>query len=64
MRRDRREMLMRRTLPSLVLAAALAVVPALAQERVVNVYNWNDYIAEDAAKNFQQVTGIKVNYTT
>lgn len=55
---------MRRTLPSLVLAAALAAPPALAQERVVNVYNWNDYIAEDAAKNFQQVTGIKVNYTT
>jgi len=57
------EILMRRML-SVLAAAALAALPASAQERVVNVYNWNDYIAEDATKNFQQVTGIKVNYTT
>jgi putrescine transport system substrate-binding protein len=52
----------------LPLAAALPLVFAaadgMAQGKVVNVYNWTDYIAEDATKTFQQATGIKANYTT
>ncbi len=46
----------------------LAVVPllmastALAQDNVVNIYNWSDYIAEDTIANFEAKTGIKVNY--
>ncbi len=49
---------------AVALLLGLLAVPAVAQERVVNVYNWNDYIAEDTARNFQQASGIKVNYTT
>lgn len=33
-----------------------------AEEKVLNVYNWSDYIAEDTIKNFEEKTGIKVNY--
>jgi putrescine transport system substrate-binding protein len=32
------------------------------EEKVVNVYNWSDYIAEDTIANFEKETGIKVNY--
>jgi putrescine transport system substrate-binding protein len=39
-----------------------AAAPAAAEEKVVNVYNWSDYIAEDTLANFEQETGIKVNY--
>ncbi|PRD41189.1 spermidine/putrescine ABC transporter substrate-binding protein PotF [Phyllobacterium phragmitis] len=44
----------------LVLAAA--VVPSGAQERVVNVYNWSDYIDESILADFTKETGIKVVY--
>jgi putrescine transport system substrate-binding protein len=30
--------------------------------KVLNIYNWSDYIAEDTLKNFEKETGIKVNY--
>ncbi|HZV66020.1 MAG TPA: polyamine ABC transporter substrate-binding protein [Telluria sp.] len=48
-------------------AALLAVVltaPASAQqeEKVLNIYNWSDYIADDTIKNFEKETGIKVRY--
>lgn len=33
-----------------------------AEEKVLNVYNWSDYIAEDTIKNFEKRTGIKVRY--
>jgi putrescine transport system substrate-binding protein len=33
-----------------------------AEEKVLNVYNWSDYIAEDTIANFEAKTGIKVNY--
>jgi putrescine transport system substrate-binding protein len=49
----------------LALAASLAVAaPALAQqeEKVLNIYNWSDYIADDTIKNFEKETGIKVRY--
>ena len=50
-----------------VLAAALTVsalsFPALAdEEKVLNVYNWSDYIAPDTLEKFTAETGIKVNY--
>jgi len=49
-----------------VLAAGLmagAVQMAGAQEeKVLNIYNWSDYIAEDTVKNFEKETGIKVRY--
>ena len=46
---------------ALALAAA-ALAPAQAQDKVLNVYNWSDYIAEDTLANFEKETGIKVRY--
>ena len=44
-------------------ALASAATGALAADaKVLNVYNWSDYIAEDTIKNFEKETGIKVNY--
>jgi putrescine transport system substrate-binding protein len=46
--------------------AALGVLlltgSAIAQDNIVNVYNWSDYIAEDTVAKFEAETGIKVNY--
>src|SRR5688572_29162210 len=50
---------------ALLAATALAWgTPAAAQEeeKVLNVYNWSDYIAEDTLKAFEKETGIKVRY--
>jgi putrescine transport system substrate-binding protein len=45
--------------PTLVSAQA----PAAAEEaKVLNVYNWSDYVAADTIANFTKATGIKVNY--
>ena len=46
------------------LALSLAALGAQAQEeeKVLNVYNWSDYIAEDTLRNFERETGIKVRY--
>ncbi len=33
-----------------------------AEEKVLNVYNWSDYITEDVLAAFSQRTGIKINY--
>ncbi|MDY6948851.1 MAG: polyamine ABC transporter substrate-binding protein [Pseudomonadota bacterium] len=35
---------------------------AAAEEKILHVYNWSDYIAEDTIKNFEEQTGIKVTY--
>ncbi|MEX8517077.1 MAG: polyamine ABC transporter substrate-binding protein [Leptothrix sp. (in: b-proteobacteria)] len=44
-------------------AAVLLCAPAYAEEeKVLNVYNWADYIAPDTIKNFEKETGIKVRY--
>ena len=48
-----------------LLATALAgfvALPALAQDNVLHVYNWSDYIAEDTVAQFEKETGIKVVY--
>jgi putrescine transport system substrate-binding protein len=46
----------------LVLLAMLLAVTARAEERVVNVYNWTDYIDPAAIERFQAETGIHVRY--
>ncbi|HEY4529143.1 MAG TPA: polyamine ABC transporter substrate-binding protein [Luteimonas sp.] len=33
-----------------------------AEDKVLNVYNWSDYVAEDTIANFEEATGIRVNY--
>jgi putrescine transport system substrate-binding protein len=46
-------------------ASAPAAAPAAnTEEKVLNVYNWPDYVAKDMLANFEKDTGIKVNYQT
>ena len=46
-------------------AAAPAAPPAPpAEEKVLNIYNWPDYIPEGMIAAFEKETGIKVNYDT
>ena len=62
-----RKRLMGKLMTGVALAASLAFVAtsALAQEeKVLNIYNWSDYIAEDTIQNFEKETGIKVRYDT
>ena len=58
---------MRRALFIAALGAVLIAVAAplaAAQGRVVNVYNWSDYIDPEMLKLFTKETGIKVVYDT
>jgi len=61
---NRKSRLSMATLGALALAALLPLGAAQAQEeeKVLNIYNWSDYIAEDTLKNFEKETGIKVRY--
>ncbi|MFH5924079.1 polyamine ABC transporter substrate-binding protein [Roseomonas xinghualingensis] len=45
-----------------LLLALLLSLPAAAQESVLNVYNWADYIDPQAIEDFQRETGIRVRY--
>jgi putrescine transport system substrate-binding protein len=47
-----------------LLLALFAVFPTAAQERVVNIYNWSDYIDPKVLGEFTKETGIKVRYDT
>lgn len=58
---------------ALALAAQLALRPgvaparaaaAAAEEKVLNIFTWPDYIAPDTIRNFEREYGIKVNYDT
>ena len=55
-----------KTLMSSVALAAATLVGVgaahAADSKVLNIYNWSDYIAEDTIKNFEKETGIKVRY--
>lgn len=47
------------------IAGLMSMPAAQAQrERVLNVYNWSDYIAPDVIADFTRKTGIKVRYDT
>lgn len=49
---------------ALASSAVLATFGAHAADptKVLNIYNWSDYIAEDTIKNFEKEYGIKVRY--
>lgn len=47
---------------STVFAIMFSIQIANAEDRVVNVYNWSDYIDETILADFTKETGIKVNY--
>src|SRR5258708_23040826 len=62
---------MRRTTKLRLIALAVCcALPAVAAaqskgaERVVNVYNWSDYIEPTVIEGFTKETGIKVRYDT
>ena len=50
--------------PAAAPASAPAAVAVNTEEKVLNIYNWPDYIAKDMVANFEKETGIKVNYQT
>jgi putrescine transport system substrate-binding protein len=59
--------LMGKLLGALALAGLLSGISNLAradEEKVLNIYNWSDYIADDTIANFEKETGIKVRYDT
>ena len=45
-----------------VALALLAPVTQAQEEKVLNIYNWSDYIGDDIIKKFEAETGIKVRY--
>jgi putrescine transport system substrate-binding protein len=53
-----------RLLKSLAIITLLLAGSANAQDRVVNVYNWSDYIDPKVLEEFTRETGIKVRYDT
>ena len=48
--------------PAATSPATLSAVAA--EEKILNIYNWPDYIAKDMVAGFEKETGIKVNYQT
>ncbi|MBS0246664.1 MAG: extracellular solute-binding protein [Proteobacteria bacterium] len=46
----------------MTIAASLTAPAAAEEEKVLNVFNWSDYVAPDTIANFTKETGIKVNY--
>jgi len=61
----KQEKIMRKQLFGLAASVAAALLLASAsgaQERVVNVYNWSDYIDNSILEDFTKETGIKVVY--
>jgi putrescine transport system substrate-binding protein len=51
----------------LALTVVIASAPAAAEpqnERIVNIYNWTDYIAPGIVEDFTKSSGIKVRYDT
>ncbi len=51
-----------KTLAAACLLALGASAFAQGESKVLNIYNWSDYIAPDTIKNFEKETGIKVRY--
>src|SRR3984885_9352344 len=49
---------------ALAVALVMSALPVRAQQRVVNFYNWSNYIAPGVLEDFTKETGIKVVYDT
>ena len=50
--------------PAAAPVASAPAAPANTEEKVLNIYNWPDYIPEGMVAAFEKETGIKVNYDT
>jgi spermidine/putrescine-binding protein len=55
---------MRRLLTALLALSPLLLPLSSQAEDVLRVYNWNDYIAPQVLKRFEQEAGVKVEYRT
>lgn len=56
---------MKQKLAMKVVCSLLMVLPSagvLADSKVLNVYNWSDYVAKDTVPGFGKTTGIKIKY--
>jgi putrescine transport system substrate-binding protein len=54
-----------RAVAAIAMALWLSALPAAAQkERVLNVYNWSDYVDPQVLQDFTKETGIKLRYDT
>ncbi len=57
--------LMFRAAAAAAISVTLLAVPAAAQkERVLNIYNWSDYVDPQVLQDFTRETGIKLRYDT
>ena len=54
--------ILRKILGGVIVSLYVASGATAAEEKVLNIYNWSDYIAEDTVANFEKETGIKVTY--
>ena len=64
MTRARLALCLSRAFARICVAAFVVLGAAQAQERVVNIYNWSDYIDPKVLDDFTRQTGIKVVYDT
>jgi putrescine transport system substrate-binding protein len=55
---------MKHLLIALIVTLAAAAAPASSAERVVNIFNWSDYIDPSVLEDFTRETGMKVIYDT
>jgi len=57
-----RNHVMRTSITVLLTSLLFTALTTQADEKVLHVYNWSDYIAPDTLEKFQAATGIKVTY--
>jgi putrescine transport system substrate-binding protein len=50
--------------PAVAAVASAPAEPVNTEEKVLNIYNWPDYIPEGMVAEFEKESGIKVNYDT
>lgn len=55
---------MKKILLFVLVAFVSAVTPAAGAERVVNIFNWSDYIDPGVLEDFTRETGVKIIYDT
>ena len=53
---------LKKTALLIALSACAGIGHAADEPKLLNIYNWSDYIADDTIRNFEKETGIKVNY--
>ncbi|HIM34495.1 MAG TPA: spermidine/putrescine ABC transporter substrate-binding protein PotF, partial [Pseudomonadales bacterium] len=55
-------LMLARSIVAILVTAGAGIFASENDGKVLNVYNWADYIGETTIKNFEDEYGIKVNY--